>query len=425
MQMRAFFPPLYPDGTGRTQKLLAALGNPQDRLPPVIHVAGTNGKGSTLAFVESVMAAAGFRTHKYISPHLVRFEERILPYGEMIAGAPFRDLISECMAAAKAAPVSFFEFYTALALLAFSRLPADAVLLETGLGGRNDATNVVAENVTAVLTRISYDHRRVLGNELAEIAAHKAGIMKRGAPCVIAPQEPVVLEICRQTAATTGAALYCAGHDWAFTADPESFSYQGRFFQGRLPRPGLAGDHQVVNAATALAVLEQSPFRSVLQIENIRKGLAQAVWPGRLQHLEQGALIALLPPDNELWLDGAHNDSGAEVLAAALGKWSKDGPVHLITAMKEGKSAEDVYRLLAPFVASITVISDPPEAPMLPAAALQDKIRAVSDVPTRAAENLESALRAVAFSTPGQKRIVVTGSLYLVGHALRLNAEGG
>lgn len=419
--IRHRYPADYPAGLARMRSFLERLGNPHQKLPFVFHVAGTNGKGSTLAFLQAAFEAGGLAVHKYTSPHLVRFEERIVLAGKDIDPAGLLALIGECDRAAGAGGVSFFEFFTGLAFLAFSRTPAAAVLLETGLGGLHDATNVVAgPRLLSLLTRISFDHTHILGATLPEIAGQKAGIIKPGCAAIVAPQASAEVEgVFAREAQRLGAPLFRHGREWSVRPQAPGFEYQSAQLKLLLPGPALQGRHQVDNAGTALAALEQSPYAFLLGQQNLEKALAAVSWPARLQRLSGGALSSLLPAGWELWLDGAHNDSGAEVLAAQAALWGREKPLHLLTAMKKTKDISRFYQVLLPHLATVqTVDVAHIEAPMIPAGVLCDQIRALGHPSVGTAANLESALRALTFQFSAPQRIIIAGSLYLAGHVL-------
>lgn len=428
----AKYPPLMPAGLQRFEGYLKALGDPHLHLPPVFHAAGTNGKGSTLAFLQAALEAGGKSVHKFTSPHLVRFEERIVLNGKNIGGGLLLGLIAECNRAAAGYEVSFFEFFTALAFLAFSRTPADAVLLETGLGGLLDATNVVERSI-AVLTRISLDHTHILGGTLPEIAAQKAGIIKRGCPAVTAPQPGAgVMEVFEKQAAAMDTALF---RDWR-VSDPAGcglplspcgkggFVYESAAFTFHLPLPALAGAHQVVNAGTAIAALSCSPFSGLLKQDVLAAAMRTVSWAGRMQRITRGPVADLLPPGWEIWLDGAHNDSGAEVLAAQAKEWgaASGGPLFLVTAMKFNKGPDDFYGPLAPFVTAARVLDADIGAPMMAAPALCDYIRKAGIADVAAAGDLESAVSALTSQGGSAGRILIAGSLYLAGYVLRTHS---
>jgi dihydrofolate synthase/folylpolyglutamate synthase len=424
-EIRRKYPATYPEGVGRVHALLEKLGNPHRQLPFIFHVAGTNGKGSTLAFLQAVFEAGGLSVHKYTSPHLVRFEERIVLAGKMIGPELLLALIGECDRAAAGSPVSFFEFFTVLAFLASARQPAAAMLLETGLGGAYDATNVVGgDRLVSLLTCISYDHIHVLGSTLPEIALHKAGIIKPGRPCIIAPQtSPAAMEVFSRQAAAVAAPVHAYGRDWevAFTAD--GFEYKSASNRFHLPLPRLVGRHQLDNAGTALAALEKSPYARLLQQKILERAMQNVSWPGRLQQVTEGPLAELLPQGWELWLDGAHNDSGAETLAGQAKAWGTALPLHLVTAMKRTKDVKGFYQLLLPHAATVQAVETGMiEAPMTAAAALSEQIRQTGYERVTVAADLEGALRSLVSQYQSPQRILITGSLYLVGHALKEQA---
>jgi len=413
--------PLRPSDLAPTRRMLEKLGNPHLKLPPVFHVAGTNGKGSSLAFLQAIFEAGGLSVHKFISPHLVRFEERIMIAGKLIAPDHLLDLLQECERVSRDEPVSFFEFFTCLAFLAYARAPADAVLLETGMGGTYDATNVVEKSV-AMLTRISFDHMRLLGDTLPEIAANKAGIIKQNCPVVIAPQAGAgVLDVFLAKAKEENAHVSLAGHDWSTEERGAKFKFSGKFFCGELPRPSLIGAHQIINAGTSIAAIEVSPFRELATQEILENAMRKVEWQGRFQQLKSGRLAGLLPEGWELWVDGAHNDSGAEVLIEQVKTWGTEKPLHIITGYKRKKEPDSFYHQFAGLPRTITAVDGQIDAPMVSADELCDYLRGAGFADARPAPTLESAIRSLAFQFDRPQRIIITGSLYLVGHALKVN----
>lgn len=419
--IRRKYAPLRPAGLEFTRRMMARLGDPQLRLPPVFHVAGTNGKGSSLAFIQAIFEAGGLSVHKFISPHLVQFDERIVVAGKPIDSDLLLDLIDECDRATGGDIVSFFEFFTALAFLAFTRAKADATLLETGLGGIFDSTNVVEKSV-AMLTRISFDHMRLLGDTLPEIAVNKAGIIKKNCPVVIAPQHDAgVLDVFLGRAREMDAPASLGGRDWKVTPVADGFRYEGKIFNGVLPLPRLVGAHQLVNAGTAIAALEQSAFKHLLTQDTLEKAMQRVEWQGRMQQLKKGHLADLLPEGWELWVDGAHNDSGAEVLAAQAKAWGAEKPLHIITGFKRKKEPDTFYRVLAGVPRTIQAVDAAIDAPMMSAAELCDYLSKTGFPSAKPAANLESAIKSLAFQFDTPQRIIITGSLYLVGHALKVN----
>ncbi|MBI1216154.1 MAG: bifunctional folylpolyglutamate synthase/dihydrofolate synthase [Alphaproteobacteria bacterium] len=415
--------PIMPTGLARMYRLLQKLGNPQLQMPPALHVAGTNGKGSTLAFAQAALEAGGLTVHKFISPHLVRFEERITVCGREIGAEMLLELIDACDRAAGEDTVSFFEFFTALGFLAWARNPADALLLEVGLGGTYDATNVLDKGVTSLLTRISFDHTRLLGDTLPEIAGNKAGIIKRGCPVIVAPQSGAeVTDVFEKRAAELGAPVFMAGRDWQAAARNGGFVYEDAETSLTLPLPYLRGAHQIANAGTAIAGLRRSPFRHLVTGENMTAAMNAVRWPGRMQQLTAGALAELLPPGWELWVDGAHNDSGAEVLSAQAAAWGPEKPLHVITAYKRNKEPGGFYPRLAGLPRTIQAVEAEFDAPMLGAEELCEYLRRAGFAQAQPAKGIEAAIRSLAFQFDAPQRIIITGSLYLVGYALRLNA---
>jgi len=356
-------------GLERIERLLAALGDPNLRLPPVIHVAGTNGKGSTAAFMRAILEAAELRVHVFTSPHLIHFNERIRLAGELVDDKTLIKTFADIAAVNNGAPITYFEMTAVAAFVLFARVPADVVLLEVGLGGRLDATNVITPAVS-VITRISYDHTHLLGDTLEKIAVEKAGIMKPDVPCVMAYQaDETVRATLRARAAAVGCDLIEYGKDFSTEELVDGFIYKaeeqkGRRAEEKYPLPALLGAHQILNAANAITAVKvfsshlPSPI-SHLE-ESIRTGLHTVKWPGRLQRITTGPVAAMLPQGAELWYDGAHNDSGAEALAEQCRRWKAAGwEIHLFFAMQRHKDAAVFLAQLAPYVSSITVLPVP------------------------------------------------------------------
>ncbi len=396
----------------RVWRLLDLMGNPQDSLPPVVHVAGTNGKGSVIAYLRAMLEAAGRRVHVYTSPHLVRFHERIRLAGALIAEPALVALLEECEAANGPDPITFFEITTVAALVAFARVPADVVLLEVGLGGRLDATNVVARPAATVITSVSMDHMQYLGDTLEQIAFEKAGILKQGVPAAIAPQDPRAGQVIARRAAEVGAILYRAGQEWDFEPAGESLLYNGR----RFPRPALLGQHQYGNAATALAaasLLERARLGLGLDDTTLASGLLRARGPARLQRLTRGPLVEALPPGSELWLDGGHNEDAGRVIAQQLDLWraADPRPLHLVFGMLNTKAAQAFLAPLAPRAASLQAVAIPGEVNSLTAAEAAGKAPGV--VPRG---SLMEAIQALPREAPA--RVLICGSLYLAGRVL-------
>jgi len=402
--------------------LLEKLGNPHKKLPPVIHVAGTNGKGSTCAFLRAMLEADGRRVHVYTSPHLVTFHERIRVAGQLIGEDELVDLFRDIERLAKPGKVSDFEVATAAAFTAFSRHPADAVILEVGLGGRLDATNVIERPAVSAIARLSYDHCKFLGNTLTEIAREKAGIMRQGVDCFAARQpDAESVTALRAAAIETGARLHLGGVDWSIEPAPTGFRFSAANATITLPHPSLLGAHQMENAGLAIAALSGLPF--AVRKEAIARGVQQAEWPARLQKLSQGRLADKLPPGWELWLDGGHNDSAGEVLAHQMRAWRDENPAQpldVVFGMLTTKSPGDFLRPLAPFIRTARTMAIPDETLGFSAEALANETRASGISSAQASTDINAALRELTVAqVPG--RILICGSLYLAGHILRAN----
>ncbi len=401
-RLHTLYPKLIDLKLDRLVRLLATLGDPQWRLAPVMHVAGTNGKGSVCAFARAMAEAAGLRVHVYTSPHLVRFNERIRLAGALVSDDALAAALDEVERANADNQITVFEAITAAAFLLFSQSPADLCVVEVGLGGRIDATSVVRPAACAI-TSISMDHQEFLGSELGVIAAEKAGILRAGVPAVVGYQREAAMAAIYQEAELVGAELLLRGRDWQVEATAEGMVFDGL----HLPQPALAGAHQLENAGIAMAALRAAGF--VLPAGALAEGLQHADWPARLQRL-RGALAALLPAGSELWLDGAHNPGGAEVLAAQLQAWP--GPTTLVLGMKQSKDVAEFIRILAPHAARIFAVAEPEQHLALPV----EKIIAASGGVAEPGPDVAGALRQV--TEPG--RVLICGSLYLAGEVLKL-----
>lgn len=413
-RMMALHPKVIDLVLDRVWRLLDALGNPQDDLPPVIHLAGTNGKGSTQAMIRAGLEASGKRVHAYTSPHLARFHERIRLAGELITEQHLTEVLDECYAANGGETITYFEITTCAALLAMARTPADFTLLETGLGGRLDATNVVARPALTIITPISMDHEQFLGDTLAKIAGEKAGILKRGVPCVVGPQPDEVMEVIEARAAQLGCPLLAHGQQWHVSEERGRLVYQDETGLLDLPMPALAGAHQVQNAGAALAAL-----RHLNAGEAAYEGaMTDVTWPARMQRLRSGPLVDQAGRA-ELWLDGGHNPAAGEALADYLSKLP-GRKVHLICGMLNTKDARGFLRPLATQAESLTAVSIPGEANTLPA---EETARLAAESGHRAfqADGLGAALAAILETEP-DARVLICGSLYLAGNVLRDHA---
>ena len=408
----------------RIERLLAALAHPQRHLPPVIHVAGTNGKGSTVAFARAILEGAGKRVHVYTSPNLVRLNERFRlgqeGGGRFVEDGELAQTLAECEAKNAGAPITVFEIETAAAFLLFSRHPADLALLEVGLGGRLDATNVIERPLASVITRVSLDHPDFLGNTLEQVAAEKAGILKREVPAVVATQMREALAVIERQAARVRAPLAIAGEDWTATEERSRLVYQDADGLLDLPAPKLYGRHQFENAGAAIAALRVSGLK--LPASAFEAGLTRVDWPARMQRLAHGRLMAFIPPESELWLDGGHNADGGRAVAAALADLEErvPRPLVLIVGMLSSKDCAGFLKNfsgLARRVIAVPIHQDKAVAP----SALAEIARDVG-LPAFSCGGLENALSlAGKLDLQPAPRILITGSLYLAGEVLDAN----
>lgn len=422
--LKLLHPKLIDLSLGRIERLLAKLGNPHEKLPPVIHIAGTNGKGSTTAFLKSMLSAAGLRVHVYTSPHLVRFHERIELAGPDCVSLPIGedqlvDVLTRTQAVNDGDDITQFEITTAAAFLAYAETPADVLLLEVGLGGRLDATNVIKRPALTIITPVSMDHAEKLGSTVGLIAAEKAGILKRGVTCVVAQQDDEARSVIVDTAHRIGAKPIVWGQDF------DAFEQNGRLVVQTetrvldLPLPALVGPHQIVNAGTAVT--------AALQLEELRqneaaieRGLLTAKWPARMQRLDSGPLPDLLSRNSELWLDGGHNPSAGIALAQTLADLEERAPkpLYLICGMM---GLKDATGFLSPFRGLVRHIVTVPipgahEAPFSPDALAEVANRI--DLSAEASNDVESALKRIEVLDAAPKRVLICGSLYLAGHVL-------
>lgn len=398
----------------RVWSLLAALDQPQTKLPPVIHIAGTNGKGSTQAMIRAGLQGAGKAVHAYTSPHLARFHERILLAGELITEPALTDLLDRCYKANDGATITYFEITTVAGILAFSEIPADYTLLEVGLGGLLDATNVVEQPELTVITPVSIDHTQFLGETLTEIAGEKAGIIKRGVPCVVGPQPDEALEVIEETARLKAARLLAYGQHWHVSEERGRLIYQDETGLLDLPLPNLIGAHQIQNAGIAIAALRHLGFAN----SACESAVTKARWPARLQHLQAGPLVDAADTA-ELWLDGGHNPAAGHALAEALTRLPKR-PLYLICGMLNTKDIAGYLRPLAKISSALYAVDIPNETNTLPATETAKTARTVG-MDAFEAESALSAITAIRKQTP-QARILICGSLYLAGAVLRQNS---
>ena len=409
-------------GLERLERLLQRLGNPHTKLPPVFHIAGTNGKGSTAAFLRAGLEASGRRVHAYTSPHLVRFNERIRVAGHIVDDAALKALLSEVLAVNGGGRITFFELTTAVALLAFARTPADAAIVEVGMGGRLDATNVVTP-VVAGIAQLGLDHQQWLGRGILDIAAEKAGIAKRRVPLVISKYPRTVVARIAEVAGLAGATLIERGGDWDVAPYEGQLHYRDLHGKLSLPLPRLAGAHQHDNAGLAIAMLRHQHAVPVPDAA-LRAAMGWAEWPARLQRLDPGPLLAKLPPGSEIWLDGAHNPAAARAIADAFRSHPlTERPFYLVTGIL---AAKDAPGFLKPFAGRATAVYAVPvdgHAHHDPAALA--RLAKDTGLPSVAAASVEAAIAEIARSADRTRPpvVLVAGSLYLAGGVLVANGQ--
>ena len=412
-RMMALHPKVIDLTLDRVWRLLDRLGNPQNDLPPVIHIAGTNGKGSTQAMIRAGLEAAGHRVHAYTSPHLARFHERIRLAGELISEDALTALLDECYAANGGADITYFEITTCAALLAFARTPADYTLLEVGLGGRLDATNVIDRPALTIITPVSMDHEAFLGDTLAAIAGEKAGIIKRLVPCIVGPQAEAGLDVIEARATALGAPLLAYGQQWHAAPERDGMVYQDDHGLLDLPRPVLPGDHQIQNAGAALAALRHLGCDEAA----CTAAVTQAHWPARMQRLSAGPLVDRATTSGaELWLDGGHNPAAGQALADVL-RSLPDRPTYMICGMLNTKDARGYFAPLHTTVEALYAVPIPGEQNTLSAA---DTAAAAQDarISAHEATDVDAALAQILDVVP-HARVLICGSLYLAGRILR------
>ncbi|WP_421789953.1 bifunctional folylpolyglutamate synthase/dihydrofolate synthase [Hyphobacterium sp.] len=401
---------------GRMTALLDKLGNPQDRLPPVIHVAGTNGKGSACAYLRAIAEASGERAHLYTSPHLVRFNERIVLAGEAVDDARLKDAFDRCEAANGNEPITFFEITTAAAFLLFAESPADRLILEVGLGGRLDATNVLPKPQVTAITPVSLDHAEFLGSDIAGIAGEKAGILKKGVPAIIGPQRPEAEGRIAAIGNAIGAPLQHWGRDYRAWSEQGRLVFEEENLLWDLPRPALVGEHQIINAGIAVAVARAAGYEE----DVVRKGLKSVTWPARLQRLSEGPVVEAAG-DAEIWLDGGHNEAAGQALARAMADLEARAPrpLMLICAMSPNKDGTAFLSHFAGLARRVQTIGfDGGRGGSLKPEDLAAAARKAGLV-AEANADLFSAI-ADAIRDEPVPRILICGSLYLAGEVLGL-----
>ncbi len=398
---------------GRVERCLAAVGDPHLAQPPVIHLAGTNGKGSTQAMIRAGLEAAGQKVHAYTSPHLARFHERIRVAGELISEDALAQILDEVYEANGNETITYFEITTVAAFLAFARGQGDWTLLETGLGGRHDATNVIDDPKLTVITTVDLDHQQFLGETLGEIAYQKAGILKRGVPVIVGPQHEEALDVIEREAERLGAPVIAYGQHWHVTDERGRLVYQDETGLLDLPLPNLRGPHQHRNAGNAIAALRHLGFDDTA----CEAAVTRAFWPARMQRLKTGPLIDLAG-DAELWLDGGHNPAAGVALAETLAELPPR-PTHLICGMFSTKDVEGYLRPLSNLALSLHAVAIPGTTATLPAEETAEAAKRVG-LPTSMSPSVEEALAEIVANDP-TSRVLICGSLYLAGAVLREN----
>lgn len=409
-RLNQLYPALIDLSLDRLKRLLKALGNPERKLPPTLHVAGTNGKGSTCSFLRAIGEAAGWKVHVSTSPHLLDVTERFRIAGHLVSEAELAETLTYIEQINDQQPITVFEVLTAATFLLFAKYPADLAILEVGLGGRFDATNVI-HPIASIITSISMDHEAFLGNEISLIAREKAGIIKESTPVITCDQPDEVIQILLDTAQQQHAPAFIKGREWNITKKQDHLVYTDTQGELVLPLPGLLGSHQISNAGLAIAALRATDL-------NVPKAawsaISHAQWPARLQLL-QGLLTHLLSPETELWLDGGHNPDAGQVLARFIqSKW-QDKPLHLIVGMKNNKNAHDFLAPLIPLCSSMQAVIEPDQHLAMP---IQEIIRA-SNHYARSGQTVKNALHYLQETETRPSRILICGSLYLAGSVLR------
>ncbi len=403
---------------------LQKLGNPEKNIPPIVHISGTNGKGSTLAFIRYIMQAAGYRIHTYTSPHLIHFNERIVVAGEYISDNELYNLLEECRIAINDQPITLFEATTITAFLAFARNRADIALIEVGMGGRLDATNIIVNPILTIITSIALDHAEYLGPTVEIIASEKAGIMKNSVPCVIAPQKESVMDVLGRHAALKKSPLYRSGLEWHCYQKNKKMIFQSFIQSTEFPLPSLKGNHQIINAGNAIAACSILSGKYGFDIceEDIARGLQHAYWPARLEHIKSGRLVALLPNNWKLFLDGAHNEDGAKVLAEWIACNFPEG-IYVIFGLTRNKNIEKFLQHFKPYTRLLCAVCVQSE-PNAINTALIKKTAATIGVNAVECESIRDAILNYILRTIDQnvKTILICGSLFL---ARDLSIENG
>ena len=404
---------------GRILKFLKRLGNPHLKLPPTIHVAGTNGKGSTIAFLRSIFENNDYKVHTYTSPHLINFNERIRVNSQIIDNENLIELLEECEFYNKNDPITFFEITTAAAYLCFSKKQADILLLETGLGGRFDATNVISDKICSVLTPISMDHMTFLGKSIKSITREKVGIFKRNRPAIISPQTKEALEVIEKEVSQKNIELFKYGSDWEIIKKSRE-KFLMRIFEEEfeVPKPKLFGEHQIYNAGLAITV---SKILKDFSFDNkkIYDGVHETFWPARMQQIDNGKLKEIVGKNYELWLDGGHNSHASEMLLDNLKKWEKDN-LFLIFGMINGKEPKEFLTKIFPLIKSLQVIPIKKHQ-FIGSKEIQQIFKDEYGI-IRPEKTIQNAIKYITNNFTGGK-IVICGSLYLAGDVLKSNGS--
>ena len=406
---------------GRLERLLASLGHPERSLPPVIHVAGTNGKGSTVAMLRAIHEAAGRRVHAYTSPHLVRFAERFIVASAEIEEAALSAILEECEAANEGLGITLFEITTAAGMLVFSRIAADLLLLEVGLGGRFDATNVIGHPALSIITPVSMDHQHYLGDTIEAIAYEKAGILKPGVPAVIGLQSEAALGVILDRAEEIGAPLAVQGRDWAVEPDNGGLAFRASSMTRHLPRPALPGAHQIDNAGTALAAVEILQAGFPVSASALAQGLTSVNWPARLQKLTWGPMLDGVEPGTEIWVDGGHNADAARAIADTVRGWTRANSnrvTHLVFGTLNSRDPREYLGEFRNIIVQVRTVAIPGEINSISAEDAAEAGRQVG-VDANASATVNDAVKAIAATSRDPGNILVCGSLYLAGTVLR------
>ncbi|MEQ8508509.1 MAG: folylpolyglutamate synthase/dihydrofolate synthase family protein [Rhodospirillaceae bacterium] len=419
-RIKSFHPVVIDLSLDRIERLLTDLGSPHLKLPPVVHVAGTNGKGSVVALMRAVLEASGYKVHVYTSPHLVSFTERIRLSGDLIDSTLLIELIAYVESVNGDAPITFFEMITAIAYQAFAQIPADVLLLETGLGGRLDATNVVPNPAATVLTSIGMDHMSYLGNTLGAIAAEKAAIMKSGAPCISASQSPEAAQVISDTAQQRGVDVAWQGQDWTVEEDLfGTVQFNDGDTHWSMPSPALPGPHQIGNLGVALATLNRLPF--AIPPFGLRAGMRQVEWPARLQRLKDGPVVARAPKGWDVWLDGGHNPPAGKVLS----DWLAADPMSTVVICGM-MATKDTRGFFAPWSSQVEALATIPIPGHENCASSQDLAEAADSAGIARIIQADDVMSALVHLQPhltGQRgRILICGSLYLAGEILKVHS---